>query len=106
LPNQRHEIPPGEIRFVCGEGGTEIREGESREKKGASCKAPLKLSRLSGACRAYFGAGPAVVTFGGIHNIFVATFADCTLGTLGFAGAAIDAILGNGMSHFVSPYLL
>lgn len=78
------------------------RGGRKREPLG---EAPRKLSRLSGAGRADFSAGSAVVTFGGVHNIFVATFADCILRTFRFTSTAIDAIIGNGMSHFDSPYL-
>jgi hypothetical protein len=65
-----------------------------------------ELPFLGGAGGTDFAAGAAVVTFGGVNDVLVHPLADCLLRTFRYASSAVDAIIGNRMSHKISPHPL
>ena len=63
-----------------------------------------ELCCLNSAGRADVRAGTAVLAFGGIDHIQTVDLGDRAFRTFGFAGTALDAIIGNDVRHVDNPF--
>ena len=67
---------------------------------------PKRSGWASGPGRANIGASTTILALGGIDHIIAIDFGDCAIGALGFASAALNAVIFvDNVSHGISSSL-